>query len=168
MATFELFRNKSLSQNEQFHKNNSGESIHKICLINGAVTSIFLIATFLVLCIMTKKLQIHQLSAINMFLLAIGAYFAVRKISPSGKHGSIDYFEGFITGMYASLSAVIFHALFLLIFTYFFPAILQGNGDIFGKVSNPFSVAAITLFEGIAGAFVITFSLMQYFKKEVA
>lgn len=165
MATFDLFRNKSFSEKEQFRKNNPDEAIYKVCLRNGILTSALLIVSFFAFCGITNQLAIHQLSVINMFLLAFGAYFAIQNISPDGKGGSVEYFEGFKVGMYTSLISVSLHALFLLIYTSFFPSVLYANGHIFGNDSNPINVAAVTLFEGLAGAFIITFCLMQYFKK---
>ncbi len=166
MATFDLFRNKSLSENKQFHRQNSGDTIHKICLKNGILTSILLITSFLALCGITNRLEIHELSVINMFLLAFGSYFAIQNISPNGKGGSVDYFEGFKVGMYTSLVSVGIHALFLLIYTSLYPSVLTGIGHYFGVGSNPITVAGATIFEGLAGAFIITFCLMQYFKKD--
>ncbi|MES2565570.1 MAG: DUF4199 domain-containing protein [Bacteroidota bacterium] len=166
MATFDLFRNKSLSKNEQFQRNNSNESIHKICLKNGILTSVLLIMNFLAFCGITNRLEIHQLSVINMFLISVGAYFAIQHISPNGKRGSVEYFEGFKTGMYASLVSVVIHALFLLVYTYFYPAALSTHGLIPGSAYNPLTVAGTTLFEGLAGALTITFCVMQYFKTD--
>jgi hypothetical protein len=166
MATFDLFRNKSLSQNEQFHRNNSGDTIHKICLKNGILTSILLVMSFLALCGLTHHLEIHELSVINMFLLGFGSYFAIQNISPNGKGGTVDYFEGFKVGMYTSLVSIGIHALFLLIYTSLYPSILTGSEHVFGIGSNPITVAGATVFEGLAGAFIITFCLMQYFKKD--
>jgi hypothetical protein len=166
MATFDLFRNKSWAQSEQFRRNNSDETIHKICLKNGILTAILLVMNFLAFCAFTSKLEIHQLSVINMFLLAFGAYFAIQHISPNGKGGSVEYFEGFKVGAYTSLISVGIHSLFLLIYTFFFPSVLSTNGHVFGIDSNPVTFAAVTLFEGLAGALVITYCLMQYFKKE--
>lgn len=166
MATFDLFRNKSWAQPEQFHRDNSDETIHKICLKNGILTSSLLIMNFLALCAFTKSLEIHQLSVINMFLLSVGAFFAIQNISPNGKGGSVDYFEGFKVGTYTSLISVGIHTLFLLVYTFYFPSVLSANGHVFGIDSNPITVAAVTLFEGLAGALIITYCLMQYFKKD--
>jgi hypothetical protein len=156
MATFDLFRNKSWARPEQFRRDNSNEPIHKICLKNGILTAILLIINFLAFCVFTNELEIHQLSVINMFLLAFGAYFAIQNISPNGKGGSVEYFKGFTVGTYASLVSVVIHALFLLIYTASFPSVLSTNGHIFGIDSNPLTVAAVTLFEGLAGALIIS------------
>ena len=167
MATFDLFRNKSLSENRRFHRNSSGDTIHKICLKNGILTSILLIISFLAFCGITNRLEIHQLSVINMFLLAFGVYFAIENVSPNGKAGSVDYFEGFKVGLYTSLVSVGIHALFLLAYTIFDSSVLTEikNGRIFGIAANPLTLAGVTLFEGLASALIITFCLMQYFKK---
>jgi hypothetical protein len=167
MATFDLFRNKNLSQNEQFHRSNSSDTIHKICLKNGILTSILLIMSFFAFCGLTNRLEIHQLSVINMFLLAFGVYFAIENISPTGKAGSVEYFEGFKVGLYTSLVSVGIHALFLLTYTIFDSSVLIGikSGHTLSIAANPLTLAGVTLFEGLASALIITFCLMQYFKK---
>lgn len=167
MATFDLFRNKTLSQNKEFQTNNSDKTIHKICLKTGILTALLLILGFIVLCVYTHQLEINQLSVANMLLLALGVYLAIEQYSPNGKSGSVDYFEGFVVGLYTSVIAVCIHSLFLLIYTLFDPSILAEieSGRIYGVELNPFSMAAVTLFEGLASALIITFCLMQYFKK---
>ena len=167
MATFDLFRNKTLSQNKEFQRNNSDKTIHKICLITGILTALLLILGFIVLCVYTHQLEINQMSVANMLLLALGVYLAIEQYSPNGKAGSVDYFEGFVVGLYTSVIAVCIHSLFLLIFTQFDLSILAEieSGRIYGVELNPFSMAAVTLFEGLAVGLIITFCLMQYFKK---
>lgn len=164
MATYNISGNKSLSSNEQFHRNNSEDTIHKICLKNGILTSILLIMCFLSFCGLTNRLEIHQLSVINMFLLGFGAYFAIQNISPTGKGGSVEYFEGLKVGMYSSCISVVIHALFLLVYTSYFPSILTAMDSTMEP--SPIILATATLFEGLTAAFIITFCLMQYFKNE--
>lgn len=168
MATFDLFRNKSFSENKRFHSNNSDDTIHKICWKNGILTSILLIMSFLALYALTHRLEIHQLSVVNIFILVIGIYFAIENISQYGKAGSVDYFEGFKVGLYTALVAIGIHTLFLFIYTNFYPSILSdiATGRLHGITTNPFTVAGITLFEGLASALISTFCLMQYFKKD--
>ena len=167
MATFDLLRNKNLLDNEQFHRSNSDDTIHKICLKNGLLTSVLLIMTFVAFCACTHRLEIHQLSVANMLILAFGVYFALENYSQNGEGGTIEYFEGFKVGMYTSLVSVGIHALFLLGYSYFDPSVLPSlaSSHTFGVALYPFSVAGVTLFEGLASALIITFCLMQYFKK---
>lgn len=167
MATFDLFRNKNLSVNKLFHRNNSDYTIHKICLKNGVLTFVLLIMSFVAFCAYTHKLEIHELIVANMILLAIGVYFALDNISPTGKVGSVNYFEGFKVGLYTSLVAVGLHALFLLVYTYFDSSVLTEirDGHLYGISLSPFTIAGVTLFEGLASSLIITFCLMQYFKK---
>jgi hypothetical protein len=167
MATFDLFRNKSWAKQEQFRRDNSNDTIHKICLKNGVLTSVLLIMSFLAFCAYSHLLEINQLSVINMFLLLIGAYFAIQNISTNGKAGSVDYFKGFKVGMYASAVAVAIHALFLLTYTLDDSSILGAvkSGRIYGIVLNPLTITGVTMFEGLASSLIITFCLMQYFKK---
>jgi hypothetical protein len=167
MVTFDLYGNKGLSENKQFQGNNSDDSVHKICLKNGVLTSALLIMSFVAFYGYMHQLEIDQLIVVNMLLLALGVYFALKNYSPNGKGGSIDYFEGFKVGLYTSSVAVGLHALFLLIYTNFNSSVLTEieSGHIYGIALNPLMVAGVTLFEGLASAQIITFCLMQYFKK---
>ncbi|MBA2612103.1 MAG: hypothetical protein H0U95_09035 [Bacteroidetes bacterium] len=164
MATLDLQRNKALSENRQFHRNNSNDSIHKICIKNGILTAILLISSFLSLCAITHRLEINQLTVPNLFLLLFGVYFALENYSPNGKSGSIDYFEGFKVGLYTSLVAVGIHALVVCAYCIFDTQIL-GQSCLFHLHLNPFTIAGVLMFEGLAAGLIITFSLMQYFKK---
>lgn len=166
MATFDLFRMKSLTKDEKLSDKNRFYSTHKICLKKGAITSLLLAINFLFFCGFTGHLEIHDLSIMNMFILAVGAFFAISAISPTGKGGSVDYFEGFKISMYASSVAVVSYALFLLVYTSVYPTVLLTNGYIFGAVSNPFTVAGVTILEGFPAVVIITFCLMQYFKRD--
>ncbi len=168
MATVNLYRNRSLLFNHRpFQRNNPGESIHKICLRNGLVTSSLLIATFIGLCSLTHHLAINQLSAINLFILAFGVYFSLEDLSPNGKGASVDYFEGFKVGLYTSLVAVGIHTLFIGIYTALDASILAQIRDsaFWGPDTNPLMASGITFFEGLAAGLIITYCLMQYFKK---
>ncbi len=167
MATFDLFRNNNLLNNEQFRRNNPDDSTLKICLKTGMLISVLLILTFVVLCAYTNRFEINQLSAVNMLFLALGVYYALENYSVDGKAGSIDYFEGFKVGMGTSIIAVSLHALFLLVYSYFDSSVLQeiNREHFYSEVLNPFSAAGITLFEGLASGLIITFCIMQYFKK---
>ena len=165
MATIDLRRNKRLSENRQFHKNNSNDSIHKICIKNGILTATLLIASFYAVCARTHILEINQLTVPNLFLLSFGVYFALENYSPNGKSGSLDYFDGFKVGLYTTLVAVVTHA--LCIGLYFYATVLSQFKE--GKLpdihSNPITITGILLFEGLAAGLIITFCLMQYFKK---
>ncbi|MDP1800718.1 MAG: DUF4199 domain-containing protein [Bacteroidota bacterium] len=167
METVNLFRNDGLFDNEQFRRNNSDKSMQKICWRNGILTSMLLIASFLGLCAFTHRLEINQLSVVNLLILAVGVYFALEEFSPTGSGNSLDYFEGFKVGLYTSIAAVLIHALVILIYTSFDPSILSQirAGTFFTFNANPFVAAGITLFEGLACGLIITFCMMQYFKK---
>lgn len=167
MATLDLERNKALSNNGQFHRNNSNDTIHKICIKNGVLTAILLISSFFAFCALTHHLEINQLTVPNLFLLLFGVYFALENYSPNGKGGTIDYFEGFKVGMYTSLVAVGTYAFLVSVYFIFNKAILLDlkKGFFSDMYSNHITIAGILLFEGLASSLIITFCLMQYFKK---
>ena len=167
MATLNITRDQSLFDNKQSHRNNSEDNIHKICLRNALLTSSLLIACFMSLCALTQRLAINQLSAFNLFIMAIGVYFALEDRSPNGKGASIDYFEGFKIGLYTSLLAVGIHTLFIAVYTNLNPSILSRvtESAFWSATTSPLMAAGITFFEGLAAGLIITYCLMQYFKK---
>lgn len=166
MKTLNVLRNDNLLNNRQFRRNNSDDSIHKICLKNGFITFSLLMACFMGLCAVTHCLEINQLSAVNLFILAFGVYYAFEDLSPDGKGGSIEYFDGFKVGLYTSFVAVGIHALFIGIYTSIDASILsQISETAFFANTSPLMAAGITLFEGLAAGLIITYCLMQYFKK---
>ena len=167
MAAFDLFRNKNLLHNKLFHKNNPDDTIHSICIKNGLLSSVLLIISFITLCAYAHRLEINQLSVVNFFLLMLGVYFAIENYSPNGKEGSVDYFDGFKVGVYTSIVAVGIHTLFILFYAFFDSSVLTEikAGQVYGADLNLFTISGVTLFEGLASGLVITFCLMQYFKK---
>ncbi len=166
MATFDLFRNKTLSEHKEFHERKEAISIRKVCLTNGFLTSVLLIMTFIAFTAL-KHFAISQLSVANFFILFFGVYFALENYSPTGKGESIDYFEGFKVGLLTSVIAVGIHALFFLIYSGLDPTLLNyfHESSFLKGLAHPFTLAAGILFEGMASGLIITYCLMQYFKK---
>ncbi len=164
MATLDLQRNKALSENRQFHRNNSNDTLHKICIKNGILTAILLISSFFALYALTHRLEINQLAVPNLFFLLFGVYFALENYSPNGKGGTIDYFEGFKVGLYTSSVAVGLYALIVGFYTILNNHILEQSA-LFHQQLDPFAIPGVLLFEGLAAGLIITFCLMQYFKK---
>ena len=119
------------------------------------------------LCALTHHLQINQLSAANLFILALGIYFALKDYSPNGKSKSIDYFEGFKVGLYTALVAIITHTVFIGIYTNIDVSPLNYmKADGLWKLNlDAFSASCLVLFEGLVGGLILTFCMMQYFKK---
>lgn len=166
MATYNLFNNKDLSPFKPFRNKNSNDTLINICLKNGSFTAILLVMSFIALCWYSKVLEINQLWVINLFLLSMGVYSSLEEYSPTGKSGSIDYFDGFKIGLYTSIVAVTTHALFILVFTYLDHSILNtAKTDSFNGFTNSLTAAGTILYEGVAASLIITFCLMQYFKK---
>lgn len=166
MATYNLFNNKDLSSFKPFGNNDSNDTLFNICLKNGLLTTVLLIMSFIALCSYARILEINQLWVINLFLLLMGVYDSLADYSPTGKGDSIDYFEGFKVGLYTSLIAVVLHSLFILVVTNFDSSLLTtAKADYFNGYTSSLTAAGITLFEGLAASLIITFCLMQYFKK---
>lgn len=166
MATYNLFNNKDLSSYKPFKENNSNDTLLNICLKNGLLTAVLLVMSFISLCYFLRLVEINQLWVINLFLLLMGVYDSLADYSPTGKGDSIDYFNGFKVGLYTSLIAVVLHSLFILVISNFDTSLLKtAKADYFNGYTSSLIAAGINLFEGIAASLIITFCLMQYFKK---
>jgi hypothetical protein len=166
MATYNLFNNNDLSPYKPFGENNSNDTLFNIYLKNGLLTTVILIMSFIALCSYTRLLEINQLWVINLFLLLMGVYDSLADHSPTGKSDSIDYFEGFKVGLYTSIIAVVLYSAFILVITTFDASLLTtAKADYFNSYASSLTAAGMTLFEGLAASLIITFCLMQYFKK---
>jgi hypothetical protein len=166
MATYNLFNNKDLSSFKPFGNNDSNDTLFNICLKNGLLITVLLIMSFIAFCSYSRILEINQLWVINLFLLLMGVYDSLEEYSPTGKSDSIDYFEGFKVGLYTSSIAVTLHAAFIFIITNFDATLLNtAKASYFYGYTSSLTAACITLFEGLAASLIITFCLMQYFKK---
>ena len=167
MATYNLFKNNDLSSIKSSGDNNSSDNLHNICLRNGLLTAVILVMSFILLCYYLKALEINQLWLINLFFLLMGVYDSLKKYSPSGKGGSIDYFDGFKVGLYTSIIAVSLNASFIFLITNFDNTLLKiAKADSFSGFTSSITAAGVTLFEGLGASLIITFCLMQYFKKK--
>ncbi|MCA1752569.1 MAG: DUF4199 domain-containing protein [Cryomorphaceae bacterium] len=104
---------------------------------------------------------------VNFFILISGCYLLLRSIY-SGKNADGSYFSGLVAGVVLSVTAVItftaFMALYVLAIDPEFMKILE-NSQIWGNHLELEQAAFAIIIEGMASGVVITYSLMQYFKR---
>ncbi len=133
----------------------------------GLLTSILLIMGFGAVKAMNFEHEIYIYPMIYFLFLTAGVYYTLWKLSSNGKSNSLDYFEGLESGLFTSGVAVILYSTiisFYFAFNQEYVAMLHQN-SLFSFFSNPFTAGLSLLFQGLAFGSIITFCLMQYFKK---
>lgn len=131
--------------------------------IYGLFTSLILITYFLLLEVVGLA-ELIELRFFNAILLSAGIFLAIRS---KKENPNFDYLSGLSIGISTTLFAVIPFTIFIFSF-------LKLNDEFmqylilhapFGHYLNPWAGAAVVLIEGISSGIIISFTTMQYFKK---
>lgn len=112
--------------------------------------------------------HVVELRLLNLFILAGGIFFALRKFRDT--HGaSINYFRALATGVAtAAIGSLIFGA-----FLFFFLKIDVGfmewivENEPMGRYMNPYIASFIVVLEGVFSGLLVTFVLINYISTEV-
>lgn len=153
------------------------KTIAKIALVNlsriepnyryGLLTSFLLIIGFGAIKALNFENEIYIYPLLYFLFLTAGVYYTLWKLSSNGKSNSIDYFEGIESGLFTTAVAVILYSTvisFYFAFNREYVLTLHQN-SLFTFFSNPFNAGLSLLFQGLAYGSIVTFCLMQYFKK---
>lgn len=112
--------------------------------------------------------EILGLRYLNVIFLLTGIIIAFSSYrSKKESDNEIDYLTGLKMGMHITFAAAIPFAIFMAIYLNIdknFMIYIQQNA-MFGEYLSPLSAAVATLLEGAASGVIITFMVMQYFKK---
>ncbi len=143
-------------------------SISIKCIAVGLTTSIALIAYFVL--IKTFALEnIMYLRLANIFILLGGILTAERLCSSKIAH-KVEYLRGIKIGTQVTLLATIPYVIFLYFNIKLDPAFMSyiQNATSFGHFLTPLPacVAGIVTIEGVTSGFILTFVVMQYFKRK--
>jgi hypothetical protein len=143
-------------------------SIKKLALKGGLLTSLGLIAFFLLMYSL-NLLHILELRGLNFFILLGGIYFTYHHYR-SITHPHIDYFTGMLLGCLTAVVSIIPFALFVFFFFWLidpqFIMLLNGHALFMGIRATPELAAETILIEGIISGVIISFALMQFYKSE--
>lgn len=139
---------------------------------NGLKGGIIIFLGLLIYFYLMKFLGLEHnlnLRALNIIIMGVGVNYA---ISSMRKHNNeFDYLKGIGTGLVAAASSSILFAIFTFINLQFIdPAFLQEiiTEEPFGLYLNAFKITFIIVIEGIGSGFLLTFGLMQWYKKRVS
>jgi hypothetical protein len=140
-------------------------SAERVAFKYGIYTFIGLVAYFLLM----KALGLHhnpELRVFNFFIMFAGIWWTL-KWDREDTASSLSYVEKIGLGVLAVSVAVIPFAIF--IFAYLkidteFMLNLKAT-ESFGQYLNPYILSFLIAFEGIASGAIVSFGMMQYFKR---
>lgn len=133
----------------------------------GLVTSVMLIAYFLILALFSKHIN-PEFSFFNAVITALGIWEAVRlnRLELEQQDG-FSYSEGFKTGLITGFTATLLFTIFFLIYATelnngFIPKLLETVGG--GFNASVGIVTFVVAIMGVATTIVSTLATMQFFK----
>jgi hypothetical protein len=104
-----------------------------------------------------------ELRLLNVVILTLGVYFALKKFKSS--HGDhMNYFRGLITGVAAgSIGSVLFAAI-LFVYMKLNDTLMQSiiDNEPMGHYLNAYIASFIVALEGVFSALLVTFVLLNY------
>lgn len=116
--------------------------------------------------ILMRVLNLHhhvELRLLNLLILAIGIYFALKKFKEV--HGQqINYFRALVTGVATGAIASMVFGLFLFIYMKVDTDMMQSiiENEPMGHYLNPYISAFIVALEGVFSGLLVTFVLINY------
>ena len=137
-------------------------------LKGGLIILIGLIAYFYLMSFLGLEHNLN-LRALNIIIMGLGVNWAIR--SMKNANDEFDYLKGIGTGLVAAASSSILFAIFTFINLKFIDTAFLTeivNREPFGLYLNPFKIAFIIVIEGFGSGFLLTFGLMQWYKKRVS
>ncbi|MDP3555975.1 MAG: DUF4199 domain-containing protein [Bacteroidota bacterium] len=124
--------------------------------------------------ILMRLLNLHhviELHYFNIVVLFFGLRYAIKRII--SRNGEIRYFEGLKSGVVVTLISIFIFNVFMLLYeTIIDPSFLEFlrenivQGHSFSSQQVIINVIGILTIEGLSSGFIMTFSLMQYYKAE--
>ena len=151
---------------KEFESEKTELSISSLCNGAGLLTCAGLIGYFFLMTAF-KLQEVLALRVFNFFILLIGIAWALHFYRKANEENFIDYFTGLKIGLRITLTAAIsfsiFMALYLVYDNHLMYVIKESTG--IGDYLNPLTIAGAVCIEGISSGFIITFIVMQYFKK---
>jgi len=135
-------------------------------IIYGLYTAIGLMAFFLLMKVAGQEANVW-LRLLNGGVLGAGIYLLFRSIARTN-HDRIEYFDGLKAGVILSIiSVVVFMGFLGLYVTFFDPTfvVLLEESKMWGTNLTKERAAFALIVEGVVSGMVLTFIMMQFFKK---
>lgn len=131
----------------------------------GIYTAIALIAFFFLMKLV-GLIEVYELRILNVIFLFAGVYLAMRHFRKRAEHPS--YLNGLGVGMLTSAIALLIFSAFVVIYLAAIdPDFMTSlkEDEYFGQYLNPYIAGAAIFLEGTLSGLLVSFILMQYYKK---
>ncbi len=135
-------------------------------IIYGLFTAVGLIAFFLLMKLVGQEANVW-LRLLNGLVLGAGIYLLFRSIARTN-HDQIEYFDGLKAGAILSIVSVLVFMGFLGLYVTFVDpgfVVLLEESKMWGTNLTKGRAAFALIVEGVVSGFVLTFIVMQLFKK---
>lgn len=140
----------------------------KLPIKYGALTAVGLIAYFLLMKVFGLETNFF-LRIFNFVFIIAGVYLLLNAMFKASDN-EFSYFAGLGAGMVMTVTAIIFFLVFLGAYvTYIDPKFMEvlEDSQMWGADLELFEIAFAIFVEGLASGLIISFALMQYFKKQI-
>jgi hypothetical protein len=135
-------------------------------LTYGALIAAGLIAFFLLM-VLLDFVRSTELRFLNFFIMLGGLFIALKKYLRSRNY-RVNYLEGMVSGTIIGGFASFLFGMFIFFYlSYIDPALMTHiqNEAMFGAYLTPAGGAFLVMMEGSASAAIITFIMLQYYKR---
>jgi glucose uptake protein GlcU len=104
-----------------------------------------------------------ELRLLNLVILVIGVYFALKKLKEVNQH-RLNYFRALITGFTTATIGSLIFALFLFIYMKVDSDMMQAiiEGEPMGRYLNAYIAAFIVALEGVFSGLLVTFVILNF------
>ncbi|MEO6904234.1 MAG: hypothetical protein ABI315_13930 [Bacteroidia bacterium] len=141
--------------------------IEKNGIVVGILTAIAMLAYFFIMKAVGLEQKI-ELRFFNFIILAVGIVYGINKLKKELNQPEF-YLKGIGQGMFIAIVAVAVFAAFMSIYIVYFDIFLlekiRDNTTV-GWSMDPITLFGSLFIEGMAGAAIITFTAMQYLKRQ--
>lgn len=132
----------------------------------GIRIAVGLIAYFLLMKVVGLA-HIVELRLLNLVILVLGIYLALRKFRTTHKD-RLNYFRALVTGVSTAAIGSVLFALFLFAYMKVDTSMMQSiiDNDPMGRYLNPYIASFIVALEGVFSGLLVTFILINYVKTD--
>ena len=104
-----------------------------------------------------------ELRLLNLVILVIGVYFALKKLKEVNEH-HLNYFRALITGFTTATIGSLLFAIFLFIYMKIDDGMMQAiiEGEPMGRYLNAYIAAFIVALEGVFSGLLVTFVILNF------
>jgi C4-dicarboxylate transporter len=142
---------------------NSNKQTKRIDVYYGVLTACGLIVFFLLMKVV-GWVHVVELRVLNLFIMAIGIYLALKKFRQTDINQQFNYMRAFFLGVTTSIFASFIFAVFLFIYVGLIDHALMKaivEKEPMGRYLNPYVVSFIVAVEGILSGILVTFIIIN-------